>query len=80
MNKPATHPPQHIDALHDLANSFELKAINSALNAGDALRGKHVFDRVHAKALEDEALRRFQLADHIRKSATRLQVAQVTGD
>lgn len=65
--------PQHIEELHMVANDYARDALNDAINgwgAAETLRTRHM--------LEERALRRFQLAEHLRRLATRLTVEQVT--
>lgn len=70
-------PPAEIAALHALADRYD-KAALACARSGLTTRGGADHQITHdPREVEEEALRRFQLADHLRKLATRQQVAAV---
>lgn len=65
----------HIDALHEQANRWDERAL-AALGAQVFRAGTP--QPVPTECRETVALRRFQLAEHLRRLATRLTVEHVT--
>lgn len=65
--------PAHIEALHQQANRWDERALSDATYADSG-----ALSNAPMAGMEKHALRRFQLAQHLRRTATRLMIEQMT--